>query len=680
MQDVLSFGRRGRVWLACACASVMGLASAQSIQSTSIANPPLPPTPVKPPICQMANTATPPKIDGILDDPCWKSACHYQGFYRFHTNDPVKEQTEAWMCCDETHIYFAFHCLDSHPELIKANETQREGDVSHDDIVGIVIDSQANRRNVSQFNISARGTQQTQLEGGTADNLTWAGDWTAATHRCADGWTAEVSIPFSILRYPKGTKSFGIAVFRQLARETNLEIWPYIPPEGNNNPMPFLCDCQGMHPPYFPPRLVALPYVLGTAGATNSLKAGIDVKYPLSTTLTGVASLFPDFQTVEQSVQDLSFSYTEKYLPDRRPFFVEGNNFLPDSFLFYSQRIPMVDEGVKVIGKQGPTTIAALATNARENGGGQSAMFANVTQDLGLYSQVGFAALSNNSLGQPANRVERVSGQYGYSQKGRQVALSANDTESWVAGGSQDRNQWLQLSTNAGNGKPYAQAFYTSTGPNFVNQLGLVQEVDLVGEGFNVGQFTSHDKGALEYDSYNISTSTYRHETGGFFHDDLSANGSWSLRSGWGYSMYADLSKYYPYKDDTLTSSLNWGQKTLFQQGGISWTLGHRQDLPYQYISIAQGISVSKLFSLNASFGVEQFNGQQNTQTILTGTYRLNSQEAIGGRIVQQNGDLDVYLSYSRRVRRGTDIFILVGDPNSPRTRGLITVKLVRPI
>jgi hypothetical protein len=680
MNAVPSMGRRGRVWLACVFVSTIFSSSAPAELYGPVPDPKIPPSPVKAPALEVAKTNNPPKIDGVLDDPCWKTATHLEGFFRFHSNDPIKEQTEAWMCADATHLYFAFHCIDHHPELIKANETQREGDLSHDDQVGIAIDSQTNRRNVSQFSVSARGTQLTQIEGGTADNLTWAGDWTAATHRVEDGWTAEISIPFSLLRYPKGAKSFGLALIRQLARETNAEIWPYVPPEGNNNPLPYLCDCRGIQPPFYPPHLVALPYVLGTAGSPTTLRAGIDLKYPLSTTLTGIASLFPDFQTVEQSVQNLSFSYTEKYLPDRRPFFVEGSNFMGDTSLFYSQRIPMVDEGVKVVGKQGPTTISALATNAREDGTGQSATFANVAQDLGLYSQVGVSALSNNSLGQPANRVERVFGQYGYGHAGRQFFFSGSDTESWLAGGTQDRSNYFQWSTGAGNGKPYASAFYTSTGANFVNQLGLIPEVNLVGEGFNVGRSDNHDKGRLEYDSINLSASTYGHRTGGFFHDDLSASSYWGMRSGLAYELDADWGKYFPYKDNTVTTAFYWGQKTLFNQGNISYQFGHREDQPYQYLTLSEGVPISRAFSLNGTIGLETLDGQQNTQTIVTGTYRVNPQEAFGGRVVQQNGDIDVYLSYSRRVRKGTDIFILIGDPNSARTRGQLTVKLVHPL
>lgn len=422
-----------------------------SILSSQIPNPPIPGE-WKKTTYHIPRTETAPKIDGKLDDACWKQALRTTGFYRFRSDDPVKEQTEAWICADKTRLYIAFHCLDSHPELIRAHETQREGDIERDDYVHIAIDSQGTRRSVSEFSVNARGTQRTRIDGGSADNLTWAGDWTAATQRVADGWIAEISIPFALMRYPRGAQNFPLALLRQIPRETNMEVWPYLPRTGDSNPLVYLHDFTGIEPPYYAPRFVFLPYVLGTAGKTTALRSGLDVKYPISTTLTGVATLFPDFETVEQAVTDLSFSYTEKFVPDRRPFFAEGSGYLQDSFLFYSQRIADVDGGLKVVGKQGQTTISALGTTS-QSGAGQSAFMTSVNQDMGAFSQLGLAVLGNNVDGLPSNRVAQLNGGYGWMKGGRQVTFYGNTTNSWVADGRTGQNHYMQISTEGKRGQ-----------------------------------------------------------------------------------------------------------------------------------------------------------------------------------------------------------------------------------
>ncbi len=442
--------------------------------------------------------------------------------------------------------------------------------------------------------------------------------------------------------------------------------------------MPYVPLFHGFNPPVFRPQMVVLPYVLGEVGPTNALKGGVDLKYPVSTTLTGVASLFPDFQTIEQAVSDLSFSYTEKFVPDRRPFFVEGSNFFQDSYLFYSQRIPYVDEGVKLVGKQGKTTVYALATDTAEPGN-QRAVVTDLAQDFGLYSGLSASFLSNDETGQETNEVAQLGGQYGYAKGSRENTILGNVTGSWLGGGPSDRNDWVQITSRAGHGKLGGSASFTETGRDFTNQLGLVTETDLRGYSFNLNQFDNYDKGKLETYQINLNGSTFRHMSGGFFHDDLGFNTYWMLRSGLAFELDADAGKYFPYVDNTLTTGISWNQKTLFHRGGITLQIGHRQDQPYQFLSINQGLLVSKPFSLQLSFGYEKVDGSINTQTILTGTYRLNSRETIGGRILQQNGDVDAYLSYGRRVVHGTDMFVLLGDPNSPRTRGQVIVKLVFP-
>ena len=633
----------------------------------------------------VAKTTTPPKIDGKLDDECWKTAVHADGFHRFQSSEPVHERTEGWITSDKTHLYIAFYCHDTQPNLIRAHETQREGDLGHDDVVGLVVDSQLSRRNCSQFTVSARGTQQTQLEGGTAGNLTWAGDWTAATQRTADGWTAEISIPFAMLRYPRGTKAFGLAIFRQIARETNIMIWPRVPEVGFSDPIRYLDEFDGIEPPYIAPRLVALPYTLGSVGNRTTGRGGIDLKYPVSTTLTGVATLFPDFATVEQVVQDLSFSYTEKFLPDQRPFFAEGSNFLNDSSLFYSQRIQGVDAGAKLIGKQGNTTISTLATTANQTG--QTAFMADVNQDIGAYGKVGAAVLGNNTDGQAANRVFQINGGYGWARDGRQSGFVGNYTGSTVAGSPNDHAAYVQFSTDAGRGKWNGNVYATETGPNFVNQLGYIPEVDLRGGGFNLFYYNNFDKGAVEHVNWGASGSSFAHMTGGFFHDSMSFWSNVNLRTGLGANLSGDISNREnstiggpEYRDNTVSGGVGWNQKNVFDQGSLNLQIGHRTNQPYSFLSLSQGILITKPFSLQLTVGRSTLGTDTSTQSIVSGTYRINPHETIGARAVQQNSDFNIYMSYGRRVRHGTDVFVILGDPNATRFRRSITLKLVRPL
>ncbi len=635
----------------------------------------------------VAPCATPPKIDGALDDACWRTATRARGFFRLGGTAPIQpgDQTEAWVCADATHLYLAFRCLDSRPELIHASQTQRDGSIGEDDSVGVDIDSQNNRHGYSSFRVTPRGTQAENFEGGTADNITWAGDWKAATRRTGDGWTAEMSIPFALLRYPKGATAFGLNLSRKLARETSQQNWPYLPPDGGNNESLYLHEFTGLHPPFLAPRPIFLPYTLLTGGAGNSGRMGLDVKYPLSTTLTGVATIHPDFQTIEQDVTGINFSYTEKLLSDRRPFFAEGAGFLPYRDLFYSRRIGVLDGGLKVAGKQGDTSLGLLATDARGADAANAAVLA-LSRDLGLFSRATLDFVSDVAAGRPSNQVAKVEGVYGWRVGHDQWGVTANHAPSWQGGLRRDSKDYFNVNTSALPGHPSFYADYQDIGPNFISNLGFVPDVDLRGPSFNVEQFNQFDRGRLRLYDVNVSANTYQHHTGGFFQKDVNGNLYLESRDGFSLNLNGDQSQRDQFRDHANQAQFGWGRRTLYQRGSIGDTVGRQAGQPYNFLQFSQGVLVSRPFSLQINFSRLRLGDAHSTQTILTGNYLLSAERSVGARIVTQAGadqgtglGTDIYFSFGQHVRSGSDLFLLFGDPNSPKTRGKVTLKIIRP-
>jgi hypothetical protein len=641
-----------------------------------------------------------PVIDGAVDEPCWNKATRAVGFYRFAGSSPVSEQTEAWIAADDHNLYVAFHCQDSHPELIRASETQRGGDLYGDDHVTINIDSQNTRRSVSSFMVSANGTQSEEIEGGTAGNITWAGDWNAATKRTDDGWTVEVAIPFRLLRYPRGTKSFGILLERSLARETNPECWPFIPPEGQSwdKRLQYLNDFTGIAPPFFAPKPTFLPYILTTTGENSATKAGMDIKYPLSTTLTGVASLFPDFRTVEQAVSSINFSYNELFVPDRRPFFAEGADYLPGPDLFYSRRIEAVDGGIKAVGKNGQTTIGTLGITSREPGKERNSIALNLAQDIGLLSRIGLNLVTDNERGTEANRVGRLYGTYGWQQAALQYSFSGYHTRSYVDAAPTGTMDNVTFRVRALPGGPNLRMSYDSVGPDFTSNLGLVPETDKRGVSASVFQWNNFDKGVIETYEIDTGVARYHRFDGRFFRDQASAGFYVQNRKGLGISLnYLDAHRQEEVTDPRLhdhfyESGLWWNQKSLFQNGGVTYSAGQQDGQPYDFVHMRQGFLIAKPVSLNAEFSRQKLGSETTTQAIVTGTYRLDALRAFSGRLIQQGGTgsnsddpnaipkgTNLYLAFSQRVPHGSDIYLLLGDPNSPKTKGEVTLKILRP-
>ena len=660
-------------------ASVFGLSNGQAELSTKIVSPTVPPgTWVRPKIT-LATTETTPKIDGELNDECWKTATKGTGFFRFPTKEPIEQQTEVWMCSSKKSLLIAFHCLESQPETIKALETQRNGKLDQDDRVLILIDSQNSRRGASEFWVNANGTQLQSLDGGSADNQAWQGDWTAATKRTNDGWIVEIEIPFSLLKYPKGARQFGMFVARKKSSESTFMTWPYCPPEGNGgNISPYLTDFDGLNPPTYAPKPIISPYSLSTTGQGTSSRFGLDVKYPFSTSFTGLATIKPDFATVEGAVQDVSFSYTEKFVPDRRPFFAENGGFLDDENLFYSQRISDVDYGLKVTGKQGATSLGFLST-VSQLGTKQHVNIASFDHELGQYAGFGATYMGShqNGLG---GQVLQARGGYGWAKGSRKTNFFANITESKLDNGTSGKSMFAQLRSNAGNGKLGGRAFFSQSDSNFDNPLGLVSDTGTKGGGITLFRGDGYPKGKVESSEYYLGAESFNRLNGQFFQDAFFTGYESALRNGYGFALRAFVGKREAFHDQTLSPSISWNGKSLLNQGKFGVDFGHRQNKAYRFTSISQGFALGKSASVNLDFGQVMLGATTNWQTILSGTYRIDPLQSFGGRMVTQNGVTNLYLSYGKKTRKGNDLFILLGDPNSPTTKRSITLKIVRSL
>lgn len=661
-------------------ASSLAINLATSVNARAIPNP-TPPAVWTRPQLQIARVVQAPKVDGILNDPCWAQATHVSGFYRQEGGAPIVEQTETWICTDKTHLYIAFHCIDSHPELIRQNETQREGSVFDDDYVEVGIDSQGARRNFSYFAVNPRGTQREYLDGGTADNITWAGDWKGASQHTSDGWTAEISIPFALLRYPRNATTFGLLFFRRLARESTKEIWPYSPPAAQENNALYMADLTGMKLPYYTPRPIFLPYVLGTGGQSTSERAGMDIKYPVSTTMTAVATILPDFQTVEQDVVSIGFSYDEKRIRDQRPFFAEGSEYFPARDLYYSPRIGQMDAGLKVVGKQGNTDIGFLSADSWGSDS-QTANILALRENFGDLSRVELDYDSNVEKGVPSNTAGKLEGQYGWKVGQDEMKVILNRAPSWSAGKEQDSKDYAGFSITAPDGKPTLYLNYDNIGPSFNSSLGYVPEQNI--RGFNGGmeQTNKFDKGHIALYDVGFDAASEQYYSGGFFRDFVSPYAFITNHSGYAIYLNPNWATRPGLHDATYYQELDWGNNTLYQRGYSGYGFGRLDGQSYQFTSITEGIFGTRAFSMNLSYNNQELGGT-TTQSILTGTYRLTPERNISCRIVEQTGGglngMNVYIAFAQQARSGADVFLLLGDPNSLKSRGIITLKIVRP-
>ena len=317
-------------------------------------------------------------IDGNLTEKVWQRP----GFNKLIQQDPEQgikpsQNSEFWVAYDDEAIYFAAKFYDNRPDSIMARLVRRDfiwGDPS--DGCVLYLDSYRDKRSGYFFYVSAAGT----LADGLIENdvkqpndLTWDAVWEGVPHINNNGWSVEMKIPYSQLRFNKeDMQVWGINVERFISRRFETDMLVYTPrnESGFTSRFPDLVGMKDITPPT---RIELLPYVVGKAeyigsdpndpfnsGHEYSPGVGLDVRAGLGSSLTLNGTINPDFGQVELDPAVVNLTDVESTFEEKRPFFTEGvsiyrfgrggtNNNVnfnwPTTNIFYSRRIGRSPQG-----------------------------------------------------------------------------------------------------------------------------------------------------------------------------------------------------------------------------------------------------------------------------------------------------------------------------------------------
>ena len=341
---------------------------------------------------------TPPVIDGIVNDMEWAGASMETSFIQFEPRrgDQSDVRTETLTLYDAGHLYVAFRAWDTEP--ITAQLTQRDADLLRDDAVAVVIDTTFDRRTGYYFITNALGTQADGRisDDGSSTESSWDAAWQSVASRTDYGWSAEFSIPLSSIRYAAGeNRTWGINVGRSRRRSLELSFWSG--PLDRQWRVSEAGRLSGLNVPPPIDRIQVVPYGLTRLqdGVAPHREAGIDARYALTPTTAVYGTLFPDFATIEADQEQINLTRFELTLPEKRQFFIEGQEQFNQRFrTFYSRRIADIDAGGKVLGKQGPWTMAFISAQGDIPGASRRANYsvARAQRDVSGRSNVAVMA------------------------------------------------------------------------------------------------------------------------------------------------------------------------------------------------------------------------------------------------------------------------------------------------
>jgi len=308
------------------------------------------------------------QVDGLLDEDVWSQAQVASGFtQREKPEEPATEPTEFMVVYTPTTLYIGFRCFDSEPEGIVARELERDGRLFRDDAVIVVIDTFHDHRNAYFLEVNPAGAILDALsEEGRSLNGDWDGVWTAAAKITADGWTAEMAIPFSTLRFDPALDTWGFNVRRLVARKAEQSYWVQVGRDASLVRMSRAGHLTGLNGLESGLNLRLKPFAVGSqtdfnlTGLTNEESdLGMDVKWGITRGLALDLTYNTDFAEAEADDQQVNLTRFSLFLREKREFFLENAGifeFVPPSQIggtpplevFFSRRIGVAESGVPV--------------------------------------------------------------------------------------------------------------------------------------------------------------------------------------------------------------------------------------------------------------------------------------------------------------------------------------------
>jgi len=350
-------------------------------------------------------------LDGLLNEPAWLDAPVMKLTQQApKPGQPTPYETQVQVIVTNDRIYFGFTCKDPDPRHIAIHTMRRDGDLTGDDTVSIVLDTYGDRRTGYFFQINAAGTRVDGLIS-TADSvsLDWDGIWDARTARTPDGWSAEIVIPSRTLSFTPGLNDWGLNLERFIPRERQWLRWSSPTLDS------FLYDLSragrltGVGEVQQGKGLEITPYAVGKtkqfygAGSSRSWQGAVggEVTWKITPQLVTVFTANTDFAETEVDTRQINLTRFPLFFPEKRSFFLEGANqydfglgltrqdsplFIP----FFSRNVGLldgaqipIDAGVKINGRVGKWNLGILDVQTR-----QTIVSDQVAQDLGLPSPV----------------------------------------------------------------------------------------------------------------------------------------------------------------------------------------------------------------------------------------------------------------------------------------------------
>jgi len=322
-------------------------------------------------------------IDGRLDDEGWRGAVKIDRWYETNPGDNTEPRVKnvGYLTYDDKFFYVALAFEDPDPSRILAPYGDHDQIQSNADFGGLFLDPRNDGHTAYEFQVTAHNIQFDAVmdDNGGGENGSPDFFWDSATQIGDYGWTVEIRIPFSSIRYRSvEPQTWGVMLWRNYAREFRYQFASARQPRGSQCFVGLSGLPTGGHivaAPYVSASQSALPTgAVGTPleGGPFDHRIGADIKYIPNADNVLDATIRPDFSQIESDTAQISTNQRfALFYPEKRPFFLEGVELLSTPIqAVYTRTITAPDWGGRATGKFAGINYTALVANDR--GGGSS--------------------------------------------------------------------------------------------------------------------------------------------------------------------------------------------------------------------------------------------------------------------------------------------------------------------
>ncbi len=442
----------------------------------------------------------PPRIDGTLDDPAWRTAAQVVDFRQLEPKEgaPATEKTAAFLGYDAENLYLGFSATDSEARGIRAHLAPRD-QIGADDWVAVILDPFGDQRRAYEFICNPLGIQLDAFRKGENEDGTQDFVWQCAARRTADGYAVEMRIPLKSLRFSKRAEQpWRLMVLRNIQRKNEKSSWPGLRIDSGTLDSQ-MADVRGVKEVSPGRRLElvpeftasqAVPYERqGNALQTGQVneRLGGNLKFGLTPDWTLDSAYNPDFSQVEADQPQIQVNQRfPLFFAEKRPFFMEGSDLFSTPFTLVHTRT-MVDPeyGLKLTGQEGPFSAGLLRVHDRSQGGSLFDVL-RLNGALGSESTLG-GLYSDRAMGAGAyNRVGAVDGLYRF-KKVYSLAYQAADSFTRRAGAPPAQGAAYDVVFSRDARNLSFGAAYSDLQPSFRADSGFIGRVDVRDLTLNAG-------------------------------------------------------------------------------------------------------------------------------------------------------------------------------------------------